>query len=202
MSRAEPMSVVNIISRCGREVLPYLDAVARLRIEVFRDFPYLYEGDLAYEKRYLQRYAECAESVFVLALDGEDVVGVSTGLPLAAAESAFQAPFQEVCLAVSSVFYLGESVLQASYRGQGIGHAFFDHREQQVRRSGCSTAAFCSVLRSSDHPLRPSDYRSNEVFWRKRGYEPSELYAALRWQQIDAAEEQENTLQFWLKQEA
>ncbi len=36
------------------EVLP---ALARLRITVFRDFPYLYDGDAAYEARYLADFA-------------------------------------------------------------------------------------------------------------------------------------------------
>ena len=33
-----------------REVVSDL---ARLRIEIFRDFPYLYDGTLAYEERYI-----------------------------------------------------------------------------------------------------------------------------------------------------
>ena len=32
------------------------DDLARLRIEVFRDFPYLYEGDLDYERQYLSTF--------------------------------------------------------------------------------------------------------------------------------------------------
>ena len=32
----------------GDAVRPVLDAVARLRMEVFRDWPYLYEGEAAY----------------------------------------------------------------------------------------------------------------------------------------------------------
>lgn len=192
------MDSFEIITRCGQEVLPYLDAAARLRIEVFRDFPYLYDGTADYESEYLQAYARCPESIFVLALAGEEIVGVSTGLPLHAADEAFQAPFREVCLDRERIFYHGESVLRHDYRGRGIGHAFFDKREQQARDTGCHSATFCSVLRPATHPLRPGDYRSNEKFWRNRGYEPTELYAELAWQQIDAAEEQQNTLQFWI----
>jgi hypothetical protein len=42
----------------GAELQSVIPAVARLRIEVFRDWPYLYEDDPAYEERHLSTYAE------------------------------------------------------------------------------------------------------------------------------------------------
>ena len=42
----------------GDALLPQLPALAGLRIEVFRAYPYLYEGSLAYEQDYLRGYAE------------------------------------------------------------------------------------------------------------------------------------------------
>ena len=95
----------------GRDIGARLDEVARLRIEVFREWPYLYDGDAAYEARYLATYTRSADSVFVLALDGERVVGASTGLPLDDEEPAFRAPFVERGIDASRVFYCGESVL-------------------------------------------------------------------------------------------
>ena len=35
---------IKIIS--GRQLLPHMESIARLRISVFRAFPYLYEGDM------------------------------------------------------------------------------------------------------------------------------------------------------------
>ncbi|SFR41775.1 hypothetical protein SAMN05216203_0117 [Marinobacter daqiaonensis] len=61
---------VHITALSGQEVLPYLDDLARLRIEVFRAFPYLYDGDMGYERRYLATYADSPESFFVLAQPG------------------------------------------------------------------------------------------------------------------------------------
>ena len=70
----------------GKGVLDYLEDAARLRIEVFREFPYLYEGDVESERGYLGDYGECPRSVFVVAIGDGKVVGVSTGLPLAEAD--------------------------------------------------------------------------------------------------------------------
>ncbi|MCA1775426.1 MAG: GNAT family N-acetyltransferase, partial [Loktanella sp.] len=60
-----------------------LPDVARLRIAVFRDWPYLYDGDLAYEEGYLQSYRDSASAIVVGAFDGDRLVGAATGTPLA-----------------------------------------------------------------------------------------------------------------------
>ena len=79
-----PARAIAIQRRSGAAVRDHLDAVAALRIAVFRDWPYLYDGDAAYEREYLDAYASSPDSVFVLAFDGDAVIGTSTGLPLAA----------------------------------------------------------------------------------------------------------------------
>ena len=66
------------------ELKSYLPDLAQLRIRVFRDFPYLYDGTVAYEEKYLETYTRCAESIVVLVLDGSKVVGATTGLPMSA----------------------------------------------------------------------------------------------------------------------
>ncbi len=196
------MKQISIVTKSGKEILPYLDAAARLRIEVFRDYPYLYAGDVAYESNYLQCYSQCQQSVFVLAYADHEIIGVSTGVPLTAADAAFQQAFADHEWPLEKIFYFGESVLLSDYRGRGIGHSFFDHRENHAKLLGYPTTTFCAVDRPETHPLRPAHYRSNEHLWRKRGYtEYRELSAKLTWQEIGHSEEQQNTLHFWLRSE-
>ena len=40
----------------GAEFDAAIPALANLRIQIFRVFPYLYDGDLAYEEKYLARF--------------------------------------------------------------------------------------------------------------------------------------------------
>ena len=180
----------------GEQVLPYLPDAARLRISVFREFPYLYEGDEENERGYLQGYAACPRSVFVLAEAGGKVVGVSTGLPMMDADASFRAPFEKAGIDPAGWFYFGESVLDPIWRRKGIGHAFFDHREQHAMELGFSKFCFCAVVRADDHPLKPEGYRSNDAFWTKRGYViRPELSCRFSWPQVDlAGEEIENEL--------
>ena len=68
----------------GDAILPHLPALARLRIAVFRDWPYLYDGDEGYERDYLATYARAPGAAVVIAFAGAEPVGASTCLPLLA----------------------------------------------------------------------------------------------------------------------
>ncbi len=185
----------------GDAVAPHLDDVARLRIEVFRAFPYLYDGDVGYEATYLATYARSPESLFVLAFDDGRVVGASTGLPLSDETPSFQKPFIERGFALGRVFYFGESVLLPAYRGQGLGHRFFDEREDYARRLGrFNTTAFCAVERAEDDPRRPPGHRPNDEFWRKRGYvHQPDMHCAIEWKEVGASAPNLHRLAFWLR---
>ena len=49
---------INFLLLKDKEIASYRDEIAKLRIEIFRDFPYLYDGDFEYEKKYLKVYEE------------------------------------------------------------------------------------------------------------------------------------------------
>lgn len=184
----------------GDAMQPWLDAVAQLRMTVFRDWPYLYAGDTGYERDYLAAYARSPRSVFVLALDGDTVVGAATGLPLADDTAEFQAPFADQDIAVPRVFYFGESVLLPQWRGAGIGHRFFDLRESHARGLGdFDMTAFAAVDRAEHDPRRPVAHRDNAAFWHKRGYvrQPG-MTMLLRWDEIDVGDVA-HPMTFWTR---
>lgn len=191
------VSVAPVTGAALAEVIP---ALARLRTTVFRDFPYLYDGDAAYESGYLANFAASGGAVIVVARDGDDIVGAATAAPLAAQDAAWQQPLAAAGFDIDRTFYFGESVLLASHRGRGIGHAFFDHREAQARALGASHAAFCSVIRADDHPVRPAGYRPLDTFWYGRGYAPlAGVTATFGWRCVGETAESSHTLQYWTR---
>lgn len=191
---------VTVTPVSGAAILPWLDALAQLRIRVFRDWPYLYDGSEAYERSYLQKYAASDRGLMVLAQDGGRVVGAASGLPMRDADAAFQAPFAGGPWSLEQIFYFGESVLDSDWRGQGIGHRFFDEREAFARQNGFACCTFCAVQRPSDHPARPPAARDLAPFWRSRGYAPIEG-AVTRFAWVDVGERNESVkpMQFWGK---
>lgn len=195
------MSAPDIRVLRGAQMAQHLPAVARLRIAVFRDWPYLYDGDEAYEARYLETYLRTPDSVLVLALDRERVVGASTGLPLADEETAFRRPFEARGIDVDDIFYCGESVLLPEFRGRGLGHRFFDEREAHARALGrFRWTAFAAVDRDECDPRRPPGHRGNDAFWHRRGYERQPgMTLRLAWKEIGEPRETEKPLTFWLR---
>jgi GNAT superfamily N-acetyltransferase len=191
---------VTVRTLTGAALDTALEDVAALRIAVFRDWPYLYDGDLDYERRYLAAYRDSPGAILVGAFDGARLVGASTGTPMEDHAGDFGTAFAATGLPLDRVFYCAESVLLPEYRGRGLGHRFFDEREAHARRLGRSHVAFCSVKRPDDHPMRPADARGNDAFWHKRGYAPLPgIVAEFRWKDLGQPEETAKPLQFWMR---
>lgn len=173
-----------------------LPALGRLRIAVFREWPYLYEGTEDHERDYVRAFAQSPNAVLVAAFDGDTIVGAATASPMAGQDAQVLACFPDP----AEHFYFGESVLLPEYRGRGIGHAFFDHREAQARACGAKVAAFCGVVRPADHPLRPAGFRPLDTFWRARGYAPVPgMVSEYHWKDIDQPAETAHPMQFWTR---
>ncbi len=184
----------------GADLERYLDDVAGLRIAVFRDWPYLYDGTLEYERDYLQIYRDSAQALLVGAFDGDRLIGASTSTPMEDHAEEFAAPFARQALALDRILYGAEAVVLADYRGLGLGHRFFDLREAHARALGRSHVAFCSVQRPDDHPLRPDEYRTNDAFWLGRGYAALPgVVAEFSWRDVGDNAETKKPLQFWIR---
>jgi GNAT superfamily N-acetyltransferase len=178
-----------------------IEAVANLRISVFRAWPYLYDGSMDYERAYLAKLASSPSSTIVVAKNGSQVVGAATGMKLADEHDEFKRPFESQGIDVSTIFYCAESVLDPAYRGNGAGHKFFDMREAHGRRIGAKQSTFCAVQRPNNHPLNPGKTEYLHDFWRKRGYQPVDgLTTTYAWKDIGENHETDKLMQFWMKE--
>ncbi len=189
------------VRRLARDAITAaFDDLARLRIRVFRDWPYLYDGDLDYERGYLEGFLTAPQSVVIGAFDGATLVGAATASPLTVHHREFAEPVRAAGMDPAHIFYFGESVLLASHRGQGIGVRFFDEREKAARDQGFSTCLFSAVVRPDDHPKRPESYISLNGFWKNRGYQRVEgLITQFSWKDLGEAEETAKPMEYWKK---
>lgn len=200
MTRRDLPPGITVRSLTGADLEAHLDDVAGLRIAVFRDWPYLYDGSLEYERDYLQTYRDSPGALLVGAFDGARLIGASTSTPMEDHAAEFAAPFRDQGVALETILYGAESVLLPEYRGIGLGHRFVDLREAHARALGRTHVAFCSVIRPDDHPLRPQTYRTNDAFWRGHGYAPLPgVEAQFSWKDLGDGAESEKRLQFWMR---
>lgn len=197
-----PMPEVHLTFQtlAGAALHPLLPDLARLRIEVFREWPYLYEGDEAYERGYLRAYADAPGAAVVVCRAGDQVVGAATCEPMTQGHAPVRRVFEEAGLDPAAHCYFGESVLLAPWRGKGAGVRFFAEREAHARSLGLRFAAFCGVRRDPADPRRPAGYTPLDAFWRKRGYAPRpDLVVRFDWKEVGADAETPHDLSFWIK---
>ena len=196
------MTDIHVRSFTGSALKPYIHSIAKLRMEVFRDYPYFEEPDLNRETQYLRKIASNKESIGVLILDNTTLVGASIGCPLSVEETAVKAPFKEAHKDIDSYFFFGDSTLLKHYRGRGIGHHFFDARESHVAHyKKYKHICFCVPDCKEPDPRKPKDFIPLHDFWRKRGYiHHPDLKCYLTWKEIDASQATEKHLSYWIKE--
>ena len=191
---------IRVAPLSGAALAAALGDLADLRIAVFAAYPYLYAGDPGYEAAYLKEFTAARDAVLVAAFDGSRIVGAATASPMRAQKPEIRTPFEARGIDPAGLFYFGESVLLPDYRGRGIGHAFFDHREAQARQCGATAATFAAVIRPEDHPARPAGYTPLDAFWTGRGYAPVPgLVTQLAWQEHGEAGESPKPMQYWIR---
>lgn len=192
--------MVDVRPLAPSDVAEHLDDLARLRITVFAQWPYLYDGDAAYERSYLTAYLESPGAFIAGAFDGDIMVGACTASPLNDHHSEFAKPLIDAGFDTSRMFYFGESVLQPEYRGQGIGHRFFDLREREAKRQAFDVAIFSAVIRPDDHPMKPADYVPLDAFWTRRGYRKLDsITTSFGWKDFGDDAETDKPMAYWMK---
>jgi ribosomal protein S18 acetylase RimI-like enzyme len=117
---------LRVVPLTGGEIAPALPALARLRIAVFRDWPYLYDGSLGYEEKHLAKLAAANGAIVVAACDGESIVGCATAAPMAEMGAELAEPFRQRGMDIGRIYYCGESVLLPAWRGQGLGRRLIE----------------------------------------------------------------------------
>lgn len=189
-----------------RELEEAMNAIATLRIEVFREFPYLYEGSLSYEHKYLSRYLDSPDAIVVGVFpphsdSPKDLVGAVTGIPLADELSEIQEPFVHAGRAIHGVYYIGEFVLARQYRGHGLGNQLFAEMLAAIsEKQRFREIALCVVKRPEFHALRPAGYTPLDRFWEKHGFRlADQLVCRLDWPDLGTSQSTSKELVFWLK---
>lgn len=195
----ESHSAVTIREFRGAEAEPYVEAIARLRIDNFREFPYLYDGDLDYERAYLATYFRSASAKIYLVFDGDKAVGFSNSILLSEESDDFTKPFRDKGFALEEYLYIGEAILNPPYRGRKLFHALAKLHEDRIRAEAHKNVLCYSVVRSEDHPLRPEGYKPIEALWTRLGFHHDpELDVPMAWKQVDTGKEEENILAAWV----
>lgn len=191
----------------GRDIEPHIDAVSHLRTKLFREFPYLYEGSIAYEKDYIKGYLSDNKSLFVVAFDGDSIVGAITGIPLASESEVIVGAadlFRACDIDPSVYYYIGEGVVLPAYRDAKTALAMYKLMLNQIKQWKIfNKLCFVAVEREENHPLRPKNYSSLVPVFKRLGYKKTDITFSYNWPTIQtngSVKDAENELTFWVNE--
>src|SRR5512133_3828226 len=155
----------------GTAIAAALDDLATLRLDIFPEYPYLYQGRREDELIYLATYAEAPDACVILTYDGITVIGAATGMPLIHEDTQMLDAFSGTLFPLNEVYYVGELLFRLDYRNCGLGRKLLDRLESHIRSLGRYRRLTCATVeRPEDHPLRPHDYFPITRFLARTGF--------------------------------
>lgn len=189
----------------GSNARQYIDLVSQLRITAFKEYPYLYEGNLDYEREYMGGYTADMQAMITIAtLDGK-IVGVATGIPLVSNSDIVKdakATFETHHLNPQDYYYYGEVIVMPEYKGNGLAKKLFDAQDEKIKEWGYKHTCILTVMRDENHPQKPIGYKLTDSVWAKMGFFKMALKANYHWPTIkpdQSVVECEHEMQFWQK---
>ncbi|MDY0217456.1 MAG: GNAT family N-acetyltransferase [Bacteroidales bacterium] len=193
------MMEIKVVS--AQEIESYIDIIANLRITIFKEYPYLYDGDYTYEQKYLKKFLETPDSLICVAYDENQIVGAITALPLKYEDELIKKPFLNQGISMDTVYYYSEALILQEYRKKGIGIKMFKMAEEKIISMGKYTFfTFAAIERNENHPQKPKDYQSPYPFFGKIGFQQRrDLVCQMSWKEIDQTQESIKSLYFWTK---
>lgn len=199
LNALEPSISIEVLK--GPEVIPYLQKLAELRIEFYRNYPYLYEGNITDEETYLNMYAKSKDSLLVIAKNGDDIVGAVTGIPMLESKEENKQLYAQKQIPAEHIFYLGELVLSQDYQKSDLLERLYLQLENAVKGlERYSLLAVCEIERSPEDTKKPVSALSSEVLWANRGFtKQPQLYTTDAWKDVGDLEKSDHHLFFWYK---
>jgi len=183
----------------GQEIAPYVQEITELCLVGYREYPYLYEGTVAKYGPFIQNYADSPNGIVCLAFDGDRPIGVATGIPMAEMREGYQATLKHTDMDLSSLFYLGELIVDKKYRKRGFASRMCFELERCAKETGrYSKMCFCTIQEPENHPLRPVDYKTVRDRW--GGFvKHEEMHFLGHWLCIGETEESDHPMVYWIK---
>lgn len=185
----------------GTAIADALDDLATLRLDIFPEYPYLYQGSREDELAYLVTYAEAPDACVILTYEGLTVIGAATGMPLIHEDAEMLDAFAGTTFPLNEVYYVGELLFRPAYRNCGLGQKLLDRLESHIRLLGRYRRLTCATVeRPEDHPLRPSDYIPITRFLARTGFvRLPGVTTHFIWRETDGVK-RDHPMQFWSKE--
>lgn len=182
----------------GEEITPYTKEFIQIVDQIYREYPYLYNGDDKEYEDYLASYSKTKEAMICFAFEGKEVIGIAAGMPMSMTRKSYQKPLLANSYKLDSLFYLGEFGLKPEYHGKGIEEKMYQEIEN-FALAGQFKELFLFEVESSK-PVAKKSYIPQNDFWKKNGFiRHPELNFVINWVNINEKFESPHLAIYWIK---
>ena len=182
------------------EIQPHIKDIVNICNHIYREYPYLYNGEHAGYQSYLESYSQRDHSIICCAYDGSKVIGFAAGIPMVETKDLYKETLLENGYRLENLFYLGEFGLEPQYRWQGIEEALYDKIESHARRKGFETICLWELDDSAHTQYRPQEYIPKDELLNKLGFVSKPyLNFQIFWTNIDELQESAHLAVYWTK---
>jgi GNAT superfamily N-acetyltransferase len=184
----------------GSQIQDYLEQIAQLRLTIFKEYPYLYDGGLKDELVYLQHYTNHAEATAIITSCGNELAGAVTAIPLQYESEEITSPLASMQYPVECTIYIGELLFYPDYRNKGLGTRLLSGIEQHFHsQKNYEYLTSATVNRAEDHLCRPEGYVPIERFLQRNQFAKMPgVTTHITWKEIDGVH-RDHEMQFWIK---
>jgi len=196
---------ISIKVHTGNEATNYIDLISNMRINTFKEYPYLYKGTYDYEKQYLQGFIKDEKSTIAIAMHNNKIIGISTGLPLESeSDIVYEVKdiFYKNYILIENYYYYGEIIILPEYRGQGLAKKLYSAQDSLIKSWGFKNTCILTVRREENHPLKPINYPPQDKMWEHLGFIRTNLTTQYSWPTIQIDNDVcdcVHTLELWSK---
>ncbi len=190
----------------GDHLEQLIPEIAKARLELFKEFPYLYEGTYENESKYLKDFACNPKSIILTAHEGDKLIAFVTAT---AVESGFELTeaikdlMQGQGIDTGKYFYISEMMVYPEFRSFELQNKLKKDIENYALKNNYSKTCFLSVFRENDHPLRPERYKEVSRLWKFNKYHKTEISTEFEWNTVQKDSESKlmnNRLDLWEKE--
>ena len=184
----------------GSAVETCLDDLASLRLNVFREYPYLYDGLREDELKYLRLYMDTADAFVISVNESGIMIGATTGIPLRNEHESLIEPFKGTSYSVDELVYVGELLFYPKYRNCGLGIRLLEQIEEYGRSLNYRYLTCATVVRPDHHALCPESYIKIDRFLARTGFIMfPDVTTIFAWKETDGIS-RDHSMQFWIKE--
>lgn len=200
-SNEEGHSSITLEVLRGKELLSNISKLTKLRLAIYQEYPYLYEGNSAFEESYLSLFANSNESMLIIAKDNHQIIGAISGLPLDMAQKEIREVFIQSEIEIKDYYALCDVIVLKQYRSKGVGSILCEEFLKQLqKKKRYKKLVLWQIVKAPDDPKRPKSYFSPDGFWQKLGFIKNPgLMCFLKWIEISETKESSHRFEFWLR---